>query len=61
MPSSEVTQEIGSRGLVLVYEQGDEETRKELVEMLMQTMSVGKKTFKKTHGTVFFISLQSAI
>eukprot|EP00026_Physarum_polycephalum_P000236 Phypoly_transcript_00236.p1 GENE.Phypoly_transcript_00236~~Phypoly_transcript_00236.p1 ORF type:complete len:1888 (+),score=384.04 Phypoly_transcript_00236:110-5665(+) len=40
--SNEVTQEVASRGLVLVYEKGDARVKKELVGGLVQTLSTGK-------------------
>ncbi|KAK3264270.1 hypothetical protein CYMTET_26979, partial [Cymbomonas tetramitiformis] len=40
---TELTQEMASRGMSLVYELGDEETRKELVGALVSTLSGGKQ------------------
>eukprot|EP01119_Soliformovum_irregulare_P015728 TRINITY_DN4466_c0_g1_i1.p1 TRINITY_DN4466_c0_g1~~TRINITY_DN4466_c0_g1_i1.p1 ORF type:complete len:1775 (+),score=639.94 TRINITY_DN4466_c0_g1_i1:70-5394(+) len=46
----EVIQEIASRGLVFVYEIGDEKMKDELVSSLMDTLSTGKKQTLKVEG-----------
>ena len=42
-PPAEVTQEVASRGMGLVYDMSAEEGRGELVEMLVGTLMEGRK------------------
>ena len=39
----EITQEMASRGVSMVYEQVDDETRDELVSILVQRLTSGKR------------------
>lgn len=47
-------QEVASKGLVFVYETGDEEMKKQLVDGLMDTLSSGKKGFKLSKDSELF-------
>ena len=39
----EITQEMASRGISLVYEQVDDETRDQLVSILVERLTTGKR------------------
>jgi len=52
--ANDVVQEIGSRGMVLVYEKGSEASRRALVAGLMGTLDTGAKGFKPKADTQLF-------
>ena len=53
--TNEVIQEVGSRGLVLVYEHGTQESKKQLVSSLVSTLSSGNKSqIKKSNQSELF-------
>ena len=45
---NQITQEVASKGLVLLYEIGSEESKKMLIEDLVMTLQTGKTGFKVT-------------
>ncbi len=49
-----MTQEVGNRGLVLMYEIGDEKSKKELLRLLMGALQVGKAGVKKSEESEVF-------
>merc|ERR1712232_390682 len=51
---SQITQEVASKGLVILYEIGNEETKKRLVSDLVTTLQTGKTGFKKTMDSELF-------
>ncbi|XP_013777201.1 proteasome-associated protein ECM29 homolog [Limulus polyphemus] len=42
--NSEITQDIASKGLNLIYELGEEQDKKELVNLLLETLTSGRKS-----------------